>query len=139
MATALAAEFRPVDQVGVAQEVAALTLELRDAERLPAAGQLTALTELMRGFRATSDCLSRRPLMLDAVLHDRAGDPLVLALLATDVERQAGLDVAIAGGVSEHVVAHRGWRRPSRCVSMHPEPAWPDCPSRPSPGAALTR
>ena len=112
LATALAVEFRPVDHVGVAHEIAVLAGDLEAAERLPAAAQLEALAELMRGFRATSDPLARRPLMLDAVLQDRAGDPLILALLATDLGRRAGIDVAMAGGGDEHVVAHRRWSRP---------------------------
>lgn len=112
LATALAAEFRPVDQPGVAQEVAALAFELHGADGLPISGQLEALAELMRGFRPHTDPLSRRPLMLDAVLRDRAGDPLVLALLATDVARQAALDVAVGGAGDEVVVAHRRWTRP---------------------------
>lgn len=112
LAVALAAEFRPVDRIGVARDLAALALELDGADRLPTREQLEALAGLMRGFRPRVDLLSRRPLMLDAVLRDRAGDPLVLAVVATDLARQAGLDVAIAGGGDEHVVAHRRWGRP---------------------------
>jgi hypothetical protein len=112
LAIALAAEFRPVDRTGVAQDLAALALELHGADRLPVARQLDALAGLMRGFRPTVDPLSRTPLMLDAVLQDRAGDPLVLAVMATDLGRRAGLDVAVAGAGHELVVAHRRWTRP---------------------------
>ena len=112
LAIAVAAEFRPVDAVGVAHELTSLARELDGGGPLPAAALLDALTELMSGFRPTSDPLDRRPLMLDEVLRTRVGDPLVLALLATDVGRRAGLDVAMAAGAGVNVVAHRQWPRP---------------------------
>ena len=112
LATALAAEFRPVDRVGVAHELTALHEALHGFDRLSVAEQLQALADLMAGFESCSDPLERRHLMLDAVLRDRVGDPLVLALLATDLGRRAGLDVAIAGGAVAHVVAHRQWSQP---------------------------
>lgn len=112
LALALASEFRAVDHVGVDRDLAALTDALRGADRLAPVQQLEALSGVLKGFQPVSDLLSRRPLMLDAVLHERAGDPLLLALLATDVGRRAGLDVALAGGGDLHVVAHRSWNRP---------------------------
>ena len=112
LAMALAAEFRPVDEVGVAQALASRESLLAGAEELPAAAQLEALAGVMRAFRPTGNPLARRPLMLDAVLQDRVGHPLVLALLATDLGRRAGLDVAMASGGDDHVVAHRRGSRP---------------------------
>lgn len=122
LATALAAEFDPVDHVGVAQDLAALTLELHGADRLPATGQLEALAALMRGFHPRADPLSKRSLMLDAVLRDRAGDPLVLALLATDLGRRAGLDVAMGDAGHDLVVAHRRSTRPFAVALDAPGP-----------------
>lgn len=112
LALALAAEFGPADSAGVLHELEALALELRGAEDSEPIDQLEALGALMAAFRPVRDPLRRRPLMLDAVLRDSAGDPALLAVLATDVGRRAGLDVAIAGDGDVHVVAHRRGTRP---------------------------
>ncbi len=112
LALALAAEFGPADSAGVMHELEVLALELRGAELLAPRYQLEALGGVMTAFRPVRDPLRRRPLMLDAVLRDRAGDPAVLAVLATDVARRAGLDVAIAGDGDRYVVAHRRGNRP---------------------------
>ena len=112
LALALAAEFAPVDAPGVLQELETLTSRLRGVEDADPIDQLEALGALMASFRPVRDPLRRRPLMLDAVLRDSGGDPALLAVLATDVGRRAGLDVAIAGDGEVHVVAHRRGTRP---------------------------
>ena len=112
LALALAAEFGPADFTGVSYELEALSLRLRGAEDLEPLDQLEALGALMTAFRPVRDPLRRRPLMLDVVLRDRPGDPAVLAVVATDVARRAGLDVAIASDGDAHVVAHRRGTRP---------------------------
>ena len=47
LATALAAEFRPVDRVGVDQELSALQEALHGVDRLNVAEQLSGLVDLM--------------------------------------------------------------------------------------------
>lgn len=112
LALALAAEFGPADSAGVRQELEALALPSHGAGALEPIDQLEALGALMTPFRPVGDLLRRRPLMLDAVLRDSAGDPALLAVIATDVGRRAGLDVAIAADGDVHVVAHRRGTRP---------------------------
>ena len=112
LALALAAEFAPIDAPGVMHELEALALGLRGIEDADPMDQLEELGALMARFRPVCDPLRRRPLMLDAALRDCAGDPALLAVLATDVGRRAGLDVAIAGDGDVHVVAHRRGTRP---------------------------
>ena len=112
LALALAAEFAPIDASGVMHELEALARDLGGIEDAEPIDQLEALGVLMSSFRPVRDPLRRRPLMLDAVLRDSVGDPALLAVLATDVGRRAGLDVAIAGHGDVHVVAHRRGTRP---------------------------
>jgi hypothetical protein len=112
LALALAAEFRPVEHVAAAWELTCLAGRLIDTHRLPPADQLARLGELVDDFRSVSTPVRLRPLMLDAVLADRAGDPMLLAVLGADVARRAGLDVGIVG-VGRHLfVAHRRCERP---------------------------
>ena len=93
---ALAAEFRPVDVAAADAQLDALALPLfgaaSDAGR-SAASRLARMLDREPGFDA--DRTSVAGLWLDAVLDARAGHPLLLAAIAAEVGRRAGLAVHV--------------------------------------------
>src|SRR4051794_21511337 len=89
---ALAAEFRPVDAEAADARLDELALPLfglADGDKRVAAGRLANVLDADPGFDA--DRTSVAGLWLDAVLEARAGHPLVLAAIAAEVGRRAGL------------------------------------------------
>src|SRR5919112_1375849 len=80
MLLALAGEFRDVDTAAT------------DARRV-AAAELANILDTDPGFDA--DRSSVAGLWLDAALESRAGHPLILAAIACEVGRRAGLDVHV--------------------------------------------
>lgn len=111
LALALAGEFRTVDRAAATSGIARLAGGLLDTHALSPDDQLQTLGDLLAGFRPVEDPVGVRPLMLDAVLADSAGDPMLLAVLAADVARRAGLDIGIVGAGRRLFVAHRGAER----------------------------
>jgi Transglutaminase-like superfamily len=100
---ALAGEFHPVDPAAADARLDDLALPLFDAasgDLRAAAAQLATVMDREPGFDA--DRTSIAGLWLDAVLEARAGHPLVLAVVAAEIGRRAGLSV--------HVLStDRGW------------------------------
>jgi hypothetical protein len=93
---ALAAEFRAVDAAAADARLDALALPLfgaaSDSPR-SAASRLARVLDREPGFDA--DRTSLAGLWLDAVLDARAGHPLLLAAVAAEVGRRAGLAVHV--------------------------------------------
>jgi regulator of sirC expression with transglutaminase-like and TPR domain len=88
----LAAEFRDVDMDAADARLDELALPLfglAEGEARVAAGRLAAMLDTEPGFDA--DRTSVAGLWLDSVLEARSGHPLVLAALAAEVGRRAGL------------------------------------------------
>jgi hypothetical protein len=112
LALALAGEFGAVDHAAADRHLGRLAGGLLDTHALAPEDQLDTLGDLLDGFRSVQDPIRVRPLMLDAVLADRAGDPMLLAVLAADVARRAGLEVGIVGAGRRLFVAHRHAARP---------------------------
>ena len=93
---ALAAEFRDVDEDLVDSRLDELALPLfglADGDQRVAAARLADILDTDPGFDA--DRSSVAGLWLDAALESRAGHPLILAAIATEVGRRAGLDVHV--------------------------------------------
>src|SRR5262245_29911261 len=93
---ALAAEFRDVDLEAadaMLDELALPLFGLADAEARVAAGGLAAMLDTEPGFDA--DRTSVAGLWLDTVLETHTGHPLVLAAIAAEVGRRAGLAVHV--------------------------------------------
>jgi len=93
---ALAAEFREVDTTTADARLDALALPLfglAGGDLRTAAGRLAAVLDTDPGFDA--DRVSVSGLWLDSALETRAGHPLVLAALAAEVGRRAGLSVHV--------------------------------------------
>lgn len=112
LALSLASEFKPVDHPAATAELARLAEGLLDTHALAPEDQLQTVGDLFDGFRRVEDRVRTRPLMLDAVLADRSGDPMLLAVLAADVARRAGLEVGLVGVGRSLFVAHRRAERP---------------------------
>jgi regulator of sirC expression with transglutaminase-like and TPR domain len=108
LATALAAEFRPVDVAAVDAALDGLAIELAGACLQPPADQLHAVAAAMAAFEALDAPLDPPALLIDVVLERLAGHPTTLAVIAAEAGRRAGLDVAVAGDGLGHVVVHRG-------------------------------
>jgi regulator of sirC expression with transglutaminase-like and TPR domain len=107
---ALTAEFRPTDS------------ELALARLDELAGELTAqlsgdsrrdvlacrdLIDRAAGFRTTQR-FAPEYLMLDAVLEQSTGHPLILAIVYAEVGRRAGVELRPVGAGSTYLVAHIG-------------------------------
>ena len=93
---ALAAEFRDVDTEAADARLDELALPLfglAGGELRIAAGALANVLDTEPGFDA--DRTSVAGLWLDSVLEARAGHPLVLAAIAAEVGRRAGLPVHV--------------------------------------------
>src|SRR5690349_17972010 len=91
---ALAAEFRAVDTEAADARLDELALPLfglAGGELRIAAGALADVLDTEPGFDA--DRTSVAGLWIDTVLETRAGHPLVLATIAAEVGRRAGLSV----------------------------------------------
>ena len=92
---ALAAEFRAVDADAVDAQLDDLALPVFGLTDDPrhAAERLAGMLDTEPGFHA--DRASVAGLWLDAVLESRTGHPLMLAALAAEVGRRAGLPVQV--------------------------------------------
>lgn len=93
---ALAAEFHPVDVLAADAHLDSLALPLFGAasdSRRSAASRLARVLDREPGFDA--DRTSLAGLWLDAALDARAGHPLLLAAIAAEVGRRAGLAVHV--------------------------------------------
>jgi hypothetical protein len=93
---ALAGEFRDVDAAAADARLDELALPLfgmAGGDLRVAAAALANILDTDPGFDA--DRSSVAGLWLDAVLESRAGHPLVLAAIATEVGRRAGLNVHV--------------------------------------------
>jgi regulator of sirC expression with transglutaminase-like and TPR domain len=94
---ALAAEFRDVDEAAAEERLDELARELFGLEPRTAA---SALARVLEGFEPERVTIGG--LWLDTVLVDRSGHPLVLAAIAAEAGRRAGLAI--------HVLSTpRGW------------------------------
>jgi len=96
MLLALAGEFRDVDTAATDARLDELALPLfglATEDRRVAAAELANILDTDPGFDA--DRSSVAGLWLDAALESRAGHPLILAAIATEVGRRAGLDVHV--------------------------------------------
>ncbi len=93
---ALAAEFHDVDPTAADTHLDELALPLfglAGGDHRTAAGRLAAVLDSEPGFDA--DRTSVSALWLDRVLQTRRGHPLILAALAAEVGRRAGLEVHV--------------------------------------------
>src|SRR6188472_4475421 len=93
---ALAAEFHDVDTGAADQRLDELALPLfglAGGDLRVAAAELANILDTDPGFDA--DRSSVAGLWLDAALESRAGHPLILAAIATEVGRRAGLNVHV--------------------------------------------
>lgn len=104
---ALTAEFRPTDSELALARLDDLAGELADRIGGHAPRDVLACRDLLdraAGFRATQrfapDCL-----MLDAVLEQATGHPLLLAMVYAEVGRRAGIELRPVGAGSGYLVA----------------------------------
>lgn len=116
---ALTAEFRPTDSASAFARLDDLAGAL--AEQLCGDSRRDVLAcrdvlDRAAGFRTTQrfapDCL-----MLDAVLEQATGHPLILAIIYAEVGRRAGVDLRPVGAGSAYLVAHIG---PDEVVMLDP-------------------
>lgn len=114
LALALAGEFRPVDHV--AAEAALRTL----GERLEIRHDACPLSQLQQVTDAVGAALAppaRLPaddadFMLDAVLANRTGQPVMLAVVAAELGHRAGIPLGVVSDGRRHLIAHRNLRAP---------------------------
>lgn len=104
LAAALAAEFRTVDERAVDEGLDGLAIALAPARLDHPVEQLDELCRTMAAFEPLEAPLDQRALFLDVVLDRLAGHPTVLAVIAAEAGRRAGLDVGV---VMEHGGTHR--------------------------------
>src|SRR4051812_2685787 len=93
---ALAAEFHDVDLTAADTHLDELALPLfglAGGDHRTAAGRLATVLDSEPGFDA--DRTSVSALWLDQVLETRCGHPLILAALAVEIGRRAGLAVHV--------------------------------------------
>jgi regulator of sirC expression with transglutaminase-like and TPR domain len=115
LALALGAEFRDVDASGAIEMLdllaaelsrdAALTCGSPEAEAL-ACGRLLGVTYGFAGDREEYDHPDNS--MLDLVLANRRGLPIVLSVVYVEVARRAGIPLAGVGLLDRFVVGHFG-------------------------------
>jgi hypothetical protein len=117
LALSLAAEFGVVDAEVADASLDALAAGLSGVRAAGPVEQIAALGELMAAFEPTEAVADPRVLMLDEVLDRMQGDPALLAVIAVDAARRAGMDVGVVGDGRRHLVAHRGLAEP---VAMDP-------------------
>ena len=104
----VSAAFGGVDEEQVEDDLCALAAcALAGRCRAPA-DQLTALAGAMEPFALSDDQLGLDDLLLHRVLARWTGAPAVLCAVAAEAGARAGLDVAVAGDGTRHVVVHRG-------------------------------
>src|SRR5262245_17487607 len=87
---ALAAEFRAVDETVAEERLDELSRALFGLEPRAAA---SALSGVIGGFE--SERMTVGGLWLDTVLEDRSGHPLVLAAIAAEAGRRAGVAIHV--------------------------------------------
>lgn len=108
LAAALAAEFRPVDEAAVDEALDALAARMAPARDADPRGQLDAVASAMAAFEPLQAPLDARALLIDVALDRLSGHPTVLAVIAAEAGRRAGLDVSVAAARGCHLVAYRG-------------------------------
>ena len=97
LAAALSAEFRLVDEPAVDAALDALGAALAPAREAGAGGQLETLAGVMAAFEPLDAAGDPSALLIDVVLDRMAGHPAVLAVIAAEAARRAGLALAVVG------------------------------------------
>jgi hypothetical protein len=105
LALSLAAELHQLDLAPVEQALDALAAGLSQDTR-PAPERLRALGDVMAEFASVAPPASIDGLLLDRVLECRAGDPLLLAVVAAEVGRRAGLELTLLSCHGRPLVAY---------------------------------
>jgi hypothetical protein len=105
----VAASFspRPVDADAVEDDLCALASCALAGRCAGPAAQLAALDGAMEPFARSDALVGLDDLLLDRVLATWAGSPALLCAIAAEAGARAGLEVAIAGDGTSHVVVHR--------------------------------
>lgn len=95
LATALAAEFRPVDEEGIDWALDGLAVALAPAAPDHPVEQFDELCRTMAAFEPLEAPLDQRALFIDVAIDRLAGHRTTLAVIGAEAGRRAGLDVGL--------------------------------------------
>jgi hypothetical protein len=96
LALAAAGELGTVDMGATEDALDAIAVQLVGTAHQPPRHQLRAVAAAMDAFAPATDPVGLEPLLLDKVLANLTGDPLLLAIVAVEAGRRAGLELALA-------------------------------------------
>lgn len=116
---ALAAEFGQVDLAAVDGALDALAADLCGARGLAPREQIAALGSLLGAFAPADVQADPRVLMLDAVVERFEGAQVLLAVVACEAARRAGLPVGVIGDGRRHLVGHCATAEPLALDPAH--------------------
>ena len=108
LALALAAEFRPVDDLRALERLDALAAAV-DPNAIGPHAEVDAVVQVLGGFRGDREAYDAPSnSMLDLVLERRLGLPILLSVVYVEVARRAGIGLAGVGLPGHFVCAHVG-------------------------------
>ncbi len=131
MALALAAEFRAVDGDRARARLELLACLLDGAGELEPVERARACVEALASTAGFSPAAPHEPeaLMLDRVLEDRSGDPLLLTIVYGAVANRAGIPLCPLGGEGRCLLGDPE-QSPPLLVDPVPGAGRPDCALR---------
>lgn len=106
----VASALHDVDRETVDDDLAALAACALSARCSGPAAQLEAIAGAMEPFAVSDAQVGVGDLLVDDVLANWTGTPLLLCAVAVEAGARAGLDLAVAGDGRDHVVVHRAER-----------------------------